>query len=64
MHLRVFEKSCHNFDFFDEKFGCIEISVYLCSVFYDYPLSMRGSYEPYRHAPLSCLRTAFFIIVL
>ena len=44
----IFEEN----DNFFPYFVCyLKINLYFCSVFNDYPLSMRGGYEPYRHAP-------------
>ena len=35
--------------------------LYFCSVLSDYPLSMRGGYEPYRHAPEAIFRWLFLL---
>ena len=52
----IFEEN----DNFFPYFVCyLKINVYFCSVFNDYPLSMRGGYEPYRHAPEAILRWLF-----
>ena len=49
------------YHFFLKIFCRFKFYVYLCSVLSDYPLSMRGGYEPYRHAPKAIKRWLFFI---